>query len=184
MLQLRSRGVMVETRIVNKGNKMDNTCKSFVEKLQQYIDKDLPKEESMSMFLHARDCVDCSVELDRLESICSSLNELPEIQSPADFDQKILSSIPYNSYKAMADIRQPRVPVILDEEIIPGIVRSPLTRGICSSIAVLSIAGLISGWLDSSGMLIFVAGAMPESLVRLQSIFRKKYFQKVERDAA
>jgi len=163
---------------------MDNTCKSFVEKLQQYVDKDLPNEESMSMFLHARDCTDCSAELEHLERICSSMNNLAEIQAPEDFDQKILSSIPYNSYKAMAGIRQPRIPVILDEEIIPEIVRSPLTRGICSSIAVLSVAGLLSGWLDSTGVLILVAGAMPEFLVRIQSIFRKRFFQKAERDAA
>jgi hypothetical protein len=162
---------------------MENPCKAFVEKLQHYIDGDLPKKESMSLFLHVRDCKCCNDELEKMTTVFQALSSLPEVQAPKEFDEKILTSIPYESYKAMAEIRKTRVPVILEEEIIPQIVRAPLTRAICSVVAVLSAAGLISGWLDGSGVLLLIAGAMPEVLVRSQGFFRARFLDKAEHDA-
>lgn len=163
---------------------METSCKSYIAQIQQYIDGDLEKKQSMSLFLHARDCSACGLEIKKAENLCAKLSALPEIEAPVDIDEKILASVPYDSYKAMAGIRAVRVPVILEEEVIPVIIRSGVTRVICSTIATLTAAGIASGWLGSESIIVFIAAALPETLVRTQSLFRKRFLTKANQNAS
>lgn len=148
-------------------------CGKCRDQLQEYLDGTLDKKAGLSVFLHMRDCAPCQAEHDRLVELFQLLDGLPDHEPPADFDEKILASIPYEGYKAMEGIRRERVPVYLEEEFLPAFVRSALTRGVGVGLAIAAAA--VQGLLEGPAILggVVALGVVPELLVRLQGIGRR-----------
>jgi len=101
------------------------------------------------------------------------LESLPEVPVPADFDARILSSIPYAAYRAMEPIRRERVPVYLEETFLPATVRSPVVRMAGLAAAAIAGAGLVTGGLPDWSVAVCALGLVPELLVRLQRLARR-----------
>ena len=148
-------------------------CRDCLRGLQEYLDGTLAKQESLRFFLHLRACAPCSEEHDSLKNLFAMLETLPQHEAPADFDTAVLASVPYDSYRAMAPLRQDRVPVFLAEESLPAFVRSPGTRlaGLGVALGAFSASFLIDGsfYLPRAMGL----GIAPEILVRLQGLGRR-----------
>ncbi len=140
--------------------------------LQEYLDGTMIKTESLRIFLHLRACSACETEYAQWQATFQLLDTLPALSPPDDFDRRILESVPYASYRAMADLRRPRVPVFLEENTLPAAVRSLRTR----------LAGLVIAGSSAVAMVFFaaphalgyaaLAGLLPEATVRLQSLGR------------
>ncbi len=148
------------------------SCAQCRASLQEYLDGTMAKAESMPVFLHLRGCQACAAEHARWQETFQALAALPPQPVPEDFDRKILASVPYDSYRAMAAIRAPRVPVFLEEESLPAVLRSlPIRLG---GLLVAVGAGIAMGWFHGSGSLgwLVAAGLAPEALVRLQGVLR------------
>jgi anti-sigma factor RsiW len=147
-------------------------CRECVDNLQEYLDGTLDKQHSLQFFLHLRDCSECQEEHDQLTGLFHLLDSLPEQEIPADFDDAILASVPYDAYKAMEPIRRQRVPVFLEDTFLPAMIRSRVTRiaglGVSAVCAGLSLAGNGPQLLP----LVAVLGVVPELLVRLQGVGR------------
>ena len=141
--------------------------------LQDYLDGTLEKKRSLAVFLHLRDCEACRLEHDALRAVFAGLEALPSLAAPADFDGKVLASVPYAAYQAMASLRRERVPVFLEEQFLPTWVRARATRlaGLIATAAVAAAfaAGAGHGWLLAPGVL----GAVPELLCSMQSVGRR-----------
>jgi anti-sigma factor RsiW len=139
--------------------------------LQEYLDGTLEKTRSLEVFLHLRDCGPCQAEHDELQALFGLLESLPAQPVPEDFDAPILASIPLDAYRAMAPLRRERVPVLLQEEALPALVRAPVVR---ASGLVVAAAAVAAVTLASAPpvLLVGAAGALPEALVRLQAVGR------------
>jgi anti-sigma factor RsiW len=149
------------------------TCAECRSRLQQYADGDLLKPASMQVFLHLRDCTDCAAELARVEHLFAMLGDLPDHEPAADFDDRVLASVPYESYRAMAGIRQPRVPVLLTEEALPAWVRTRGVRLSGAGAAAVAVAARIAGLVPDAALFVAVAGLLPEAVVALQWAARR-----------
>jgi len=144
--------------------------------LQEYLDGTLEKKTSLQLFLHLRDCADCQQEHDGLEGLFQLLENLPDHEVPANFDEKILASVNYQGYRAMESIRRERVPVYLEEEFLPVLVRSRVTRLAGVGVSMVSLVGMVAMDLPNLSSflpLLVVAGMVPELLVRAQGIGRR-----------
>jgi len=148
-------------------------CADFREQIQEYLDGSLPKSRSLELFLHLRVCATCQAQLEEMKRIFHLLDTLPAAEIPADFNEKVLSAVPYQGYKEMAPLRRERVPVFLEEEFLPAVVRAVPFRLSGMTLAIVATAGLVSAWLPDSVSLVVVAGVLPEALVRLQRIARR-----------
>ena len=147
-------------------------CCECLDGLQEYLDGTLEKTRSLQFFLHLRDCSACQAEHDAMQALFGMLDNLPEHEAPADFDAKILASVPYEAYRAMEPIRRERVPVYFEEEFLPALVRSPLARVVGAAVAA---GGLVAGQVTSgleTVSLVSLLGLLPEVLVRLQGLGR------------
>ena len=158
-------------------------CDFYISRMQDYLDETLPRKESMSLFLHVRECEHCRAELESMKALFSALGDMPEMSPPDGFEDRILSAIPYDSYREMAEIRRERMPVILEEEILPAVLRSGATRVAGGVLAVLAGAGLAAGWLPGKASLLLLLGLMPEALIRLQQLSRRIYVGSVHKSA-
>ncbi len=148
-------------------------CGHCLESLQEYLDGTLEKKSSLQLFLHLRECSECQLEHDRLESMFQLLESLPDHDLPADFDEKVLASVNYGGYRAMESIRQERVPVFLEEEFLPAVVRSRVTRWAGLGLSAVALALQLT-WNGSPYLpLVVAAGLIPEFLVRLQGVGRR-----------
>lgn len=143
-------------------------CSELRPLLQDYVDQTLPKERSVEVFLHLRVCEGCRQEVETLKDLFRELGSMPAVEPPADFDRRVLASVPYDSYRRMAPLRTPRLPVYLEPEYLPRPVRSPLTRVAGGLVAVAAAAGMAAAWLPDWSLLAVLIGAAPEGLVRLQ----------------
>ncbi|MBU0741053.1 zf-HC2 domain-containing protein [bacterium] len=161
---------MKETKSMNAPS-----CTEIRTRLQDYLDGDLPRKESMSLFLHIRECDSCGKDLEEMQRLNGLLGGLPPVQPPEDFDARILESVPYAAYRAMEPLRRERMPVILDEEALPAFVRARGTRAVGGLITVLTAVGLATDALSGGWAILMVAGALPEALVLLQSASRRIY---------
>jgi anti-sigma factor RsiW len=148
-------------------------CAQCVAQLQDYLDGNLERELSLRFFLHLRECSACQGELEELKRVVQRLESLPEVPVPADFDARILSSIPYAAYRAMEPIRRERVPVFLEETFLPAAVRSPVVRMAGLAAAAVAGAGLAAGRLPDWSAAVCALGLVPELLVRLQRLARR-----------
>ncbi len=92
--------------------------------MQDYLDGTLEKKRSLSVFLHLRECEACRFEHDALRAVFAGLEALPALEAPADFDARVLASVPYGAYQAMASLRRERVPVFLEEQFLPAWLRA------------------------------------------------------------
>ncbi len=148
------------------------SCAECRASLQDYLDGTMVKTESMRVFLHLRDCADCEAVHRQWQATFEALESMPELEPPADFDARVLAAVPYDSYRAMAELRAPRVPVIFAEESLPAVVRSPVTR--LAGMVVAAGAGVAMGWFDGPSSLAYLvlAGLLPEAVVRLQGALR------------
>ena len=148
-------------------------CRECLHGLQEYLDGTLAKQESLQFFLHLRDCSSCTEEHERLKDLFQMLESLPDHEVPADFDQAVLASVPYESYRAMAPLRAERVPVFLEEESLPGFVRAPGIRLAGLGVALLALSANIV--MDGVAYLPLVMGLgiLPEAVVRLQGLGRR-----------
>lgn len=148
------------------------SCSECQERLQDYLDNGLERRASMQVYLHVQDCDDCAAQLAELELLVSQLEALPERHVPDDFDARVLASIPYDSYRAMASLRAPRVPVFLEREALPAWVTSPVSR--FGGLAVAAVAcGAYLTIAPSDGVLAVAAlAAVPQTLVWLQTLAR------------
>jgi anti-sigma factor RsiW len=148
-------------------------CRECVDGLHEYLDGTLEKTRSLQFFLHLRDCSGCQTEHDNLQALFGMLESLPDHEVPADFDAKILASVPYAAYRAMEPIRRERVPVFLEEEFLPAWVRSSMTRlaGVGVALMGVILGQTVEGL--SSVAAISLLGLLPELLVRLQGVGRR-----------
>lgn len=141
--------------------------------LQDYLDGTLEKKRSLAVFLHLRDCAACRAEHDALCAVFTGLEALPALEAPADFDDKVLASVPYAAYQAMASLRRERVPVFLEEAFLPAWLRARATRlaglGVTAAVAVAVAAGAGESWL----LFVGAAGLAPELLCRAQGAGRR-----------
>lgn len=149
------------------------TCVECREWLAGYLDEGLGKAESMQVFLHVRACADCAAALARQQRLIDQLQALPRRQPPAHFDAKIMASVPLASYRAMAELRRPRVAVLLDAETLPAWVRSAAVRGTGVAVAALAVAGQLAGVLPAGVVTVAAVGLLPEAVVRLQALGRR-----------
>jgi anti-sigma factor RsiW len=149
------------------------TCRDCVPLLQDYLDGTLTKPGSLEVFLHLRDCAGCQAELEEMKEVQVMLDSLPVLEPPADFDARVLSSVPYAVYREMAPLRQERVPVFLEEEFLPAPLRDARTRVAGGLLAAVGAAGLVAGWLPDPVVIAVTAGIVPEAVVRLQALARR-----------
>lgn len=141
--------------------------------LPAYLDEGLDRPASLQVFLHLRACADCAAELARRKQLTDLLESLPRREPPADFDARILASVPYEAYRAMAELRGPRLPVILRAEALPGWVRAPAVRATGAGLAAVILAGVWSGLLPAGAIAAAGAGLLPEAVLCLQGIGRR-----------
>lgn len=152
------------------------TCADCRAQMQEYLDETLPRVESTRMFLHVRGCDGCGRELEELTSLYAMLGALPEVPAPADFDARILQAVPYESYRAMEPLRRERVPVLLEDETLPGFLRSGVFRGAGILIGGAAAALAATGRLPvNTGVLLLTAGCLPQGLLLLQRLGRRIY---------
>ena len=149
------------------------TCAQCCERLPPYLDDGLDKPESMQVFLHVRACPECAAALARQEQLIERLQSLPRRQPPPDFDTKILASVPYEAYQAMAHLRRRRVPVLLDSETLPAWARSGALRWTGATLAAVALAGRMTELLPEIAVLAVVVGLLPETILRLQALGRR-----------
>lgn len=156
------------------GDRAD-ACPAFRADFQAYVDGDLARERSLEVFLHARDCRGCAAELAAVKALFAQLKALPPVTPPADFDARVLASVPYAAYRAMEPLRRDRVPVFLEEDFLPAPLRAPLVRGAGVVLAIVSGAGLLSGRWPDLFVVPLLGGLLPEAVVRLQRLARRRY---------
>jgi len=82
-------------------------CRQTRDRMQDYLDQTLPKRESLAVFLHVRECGECSAQLATLQSLYARLDALPPLEAPTDFDARVLAAVPYAAYRAMANASNP-----------------------------------------------------------------------------
>jgi len=154
---------------------LPEVCRALRADFQAYVDGDLARERALELFLHARDCRDCATELAAVKALFAQLDALPSLAPPADFDARVLASVPYAAYRAMEPLRRERVPVFLEENFLPAPLRAPLVRGAGMALAVVTGVGLVgAGWPDVT-VVALLAGLLPEAVVRLQRLARRRY---------
>ena len=141
--------------------------------LQDYLDGTLEKTRSLEVFLHLRACAPCQAAHDEMQALFGLLGTLPEQPVPAGFDAPILASIPLAAYRAMEPLRRARVPVFLEEESLPALVRAPVARAVGLAAACCSALAVFAGGAPEGLLAVAGAGALPEVLVRLQAMARK-----------
>jgi anti-sigma factor RsiW len=148
-------------------------CSGCAEYLQEYVDGDMPRDLSLRVFLHVRECPACETKLAQWQALVQALTQLPRQTPPADFDQRILAAVPYASYRDMAPLRRDRVPVYLQENFLPAFVRAGAVR--LGGLALAAGCGLAVGFgqLPPAAMLGVGLGLLPEVLVRLQDLGRR-----------
>ena len=160
-----------------EGRNKDNTnrlaCGDVNACLQDYLDGTLDKTESVGVFLHLRGCEACQREHDAVRDLFSLLDKLPHHPVPEGFDAPILEAVPYEAYRAMEPIRRERVPVYLETEFLPAWLRAPLVR--LAGLATTLAAVMAMNTVDAPSLLLVpaVAGALPETLVRVQALARR-----------
>jgi len=164
-----------EPEMQGMNNKQDRPleCPDCLHGLQEYLDGTLAKQESLRFFLHLRDCTPCSEEHDSLRGLFQMLESLPDHEVPADFDEAVLASVPYESYRAMAPLRAERVPVFLEEESLPAFVRAPGVRLAGLGVALLALSANIVTDGVAYLPLVMGLGVLPEAVVRLQGLGRR-----------
>jgi len=157
-------------------------CRQSQDRMQDYLDRTLPKGESLAVFMHVRECGECRTRLAALQTLCERLDDLPPLEAPADFDARVLAAVPYETYRAMASLRSPRVPVLLEHESLPAWVRSRSVRlvGLIAAAAALTAAanGFAGG---AAAWTVAGIGCAPELSVRLQELTRRVYVATVHR---
>jgi anti-sigma factor RsiW len=157
-------------------------CRRTLDKLQDYLDQTLPKRESLAVFLHVRECGDCHRQLAALRSLYECLDDMPPIEAPADFDARILAAVPYEAYRAMAPLRSPRVPVLLEHDSLPVWVRSRPVRLAGLVAAAAALVAVITGVVaETAAWPVAGIGCLPELSVRLQDLSRRVYVATVHR---
>jgi len=149
------------------------TCRDVRRQFQEYLDGELERERSMGLFLHVRECAECRGELEGLRALIARLDALDRVEAPADFDARVLASVPYAAYREMEPIRRERVPVFLEENFLPAIVRARSVRGVGGALAAVLATGLFGGYLPDWAGLVAGAGILPEVLVRAQRLGRR-----------
>lgn len=148
------------------------TCGDCAAMLQDYVDESLSRDEALRVFLHVRGCVACAAGLARWQALVQTLGQLSRQTPPADFDQRILASIPLAGYREMAPLRQPRVPVYLQESFLPSFVRAGAVRLAGIAVAAGSVGAVTLGHWPAATLLAAAAGVLPEALVRVQGLVR------------
>jgi anti-sigma factor RsiW len=152
-----------------------DVCRVLRADFQAYVDGDLARTRALEVFLHARDCRDCAAELAAVKELFAHLDALPPVAVPADFDARVLAAVPYAAYRAMEPLRRERVPVFLEENFLPAPLRAPLVRGAGVALAVVTGAGLLSGRWPDLAVVALLGGLLPEAIVRLQRLARRRY---------
>lgn len=148
-------------------------CAGCADLLQEYVDGSLSRDISLRVFLHVRECGSCARSLAQWQGLVQALGQLPRVAPPADFDQRILASVPYASYRDLAPLRQDRVPVYLQESYLPAAVRAAGVRLGGLALAVGCGLAVGAGQLPPVAMLGVGVGVLPEVLVRLQDLARR-----------
>ncbi len=148
------------------------SCSECQQRLQDYLDDGLERRDSMQVYLHVRECEACAAQFTSLEALVAQLEGLPDHDVPSDFDARVLASVPYDSYRAMAALRAPRVPEFLEREALPAWVRHPATRTTGLVMVAGVVAARLAGFEADAGLLIAAVGALPEVLIRVQDVAR------------
>jgi anti-sigma factor RsiW len=149
------------------------TCDECQHQLQDYLDGTLARRQSMRLFLHLRECQACGNELERLQALVGALENLPAREPPADFDTRILASVPYEQYRAMAGIRAERVPVFLEPESLPAWVRARATLIAGGTVAVGGLAVRLAAGAGDGVLAAVAVGLAPLAAVGLQAAARR-----------
>lgn len=149
------------------------TCAECRQRLQNYLDGGLAKPESMRVFLHVRECEGCAEDLTRLEQLVALLEAMPDREPPADFDARVLAAVPYDSYRAMAGLRRPRVPVFLERDALPSWLRARSVRLGGAALSAVAVAGRLTGIMPDVALAAVVVGLVPEAAIFIQSLARR-----------
>jgi anti-sigma factor RsiW len=147
-------------------------CDGCAEYLQEYVDGNLSRDLALRVFLHVRECPACERTLAQWQEMLAALGQLPRHEPPADFDRRILATVPYASYRAMEPLRRNRVPVYLQESFLPAYVRAGAVRlgGLALAAGIGVAVGV--GQLPPLALVGVGLGLLPEALVRLQVLGR------------
>ncbi len=149
------------------------SCGQCRDSFQDYLDGDMPKDQSLRVFLHVRECRDCAGELEQWQNLFNHLGSLRAVEPPAGLDARVLAAVPYAAYRDMAPLRRERVPVFLEPTFLPPIVRAARIRIAGGAIALAAGIGVATGTVPSPGLVIAGIGVLPEVLVRLQALGRR-----------
>ncbi|MFO7653792.1 MAG: zf-HC2 domain-containing protein [Candidatus Krumholzibacteriia bacterium] len=151
------------------------SCQDCTELLQDYLDGTLAKPTSLALFLHVRQCPACERELESWRVLMRTLDDLPrhDVPEPASFDRAVMERVPLQAYRAMEPLRRDRIPVFLEDEFLPGFVRSPAVRTGGLAVAAAGAMGLALGLGVAPVETAALAGVLPELMVRLQRVGRR-----------
>jgi len=144
------------------------SCVACQDGLQEYLEGTLGKARSLRFFIHLRGCGACEKERLQLQQMFALLDDLPVHEVPADFDETILASVPYASYRAMERLRRERVPVYLEERFLPAYLRSRVTRWSGLGMTAAAMVGAAVLGNGPSWLVAGVVGLLPELLVQGQ----------------
>ena len=149
------------------------TCHACAAMAQAYVDGDLPRQDSLRVFLHVRQCPACAEALASWQQLVEGLGQLTRHEPPADFDARILAAVPYAAYREMAPLRARRVPAYLQPTFLPAWIRAGAVRftgaALALSCGVAALAGAVPAEAAAAGAL----GVVPEALVLLQEAGRR-----------
>lgn len=148
------------------------SCGECLEQLQDYLDDGRERGGSLAVSLHLQACPGCAARFAELAALVSHLESLPDREVPADFDARVLASVPYDSYRAMAALRAPRVPVFLERESLPIWVRHRAVRLGGATLMAAALAARLVVWPHDGLLLAAGLGLAPELLVQLQALAR------------
>lgn len=71
--------------------------------MHEYLDEDINKEEEERLREHLRSCKDCQIYFHELKKAVALVQSTSRIAAPADFTQKVMSSLPKEKKKAGAE---------------------------------------------------------------------------------
>ena len=150
---------------------MNDTCRQVEERLQAYVDGDLPSREATSVYLHLQECPACAAAERELRALVALLDSLPRPEPPPDFDARVLAAVPLDRYREMAHLRRPRVAVWLEPETLPAWVRSRKVR--LAGVLAAAAGAALAVTTNTGAAWWAVAGVVPELLMRLQALGRR-----------
>ena len=68
-------------------------CEKYKQRLTEYIDNRLPRDQEAAVEQHVSECADCQTELDQLQRTVNAVSELDRQEAPAGFSDGVMAAI-------------------------------------------------------------------------------------------